>query len=102
MDRVVEDGRVAVAYSPGYGAGWYSWHGIEELIFDPMLIELIRNNRLDEVETYVAKKYGSGVYCGGAEQLKITWIPLGDRFRIEEYDGSESVVSESQYNWLNA
>ena len=25
MERVVKDGKVAVCYSPGYGAGWSSY-----------------------------------------------------------------------------
>jgi len=35
-DRVIRDGRVAVVYSPGFGAGWSTWahgeHG-NELVF---------------------------------------------------------------------
>lgn len=102
MNRVVENNKVAVLYSPGFGAGWFSWHGVEDLIFDPMVVELVRNNRKDEIEVYVANKYGADIYCGGSEQLQISWIPIGDRFRIEEYDGSESVVTESEYVWLIA
>jgi hypothetical protein len=26
MEKVIRDGKVAVLYSPGYGAGWYSWN----------------------------------------------------------------------------
>ena len=26
MNKVIRDGKVAVLYSPGYGAGWYSWN----------------------------------------------------------------------------
>ena len=25
MQKVIRDGKVAVLYSPGYGAGWYTW-----------------------------------------------------------------------------
>ena len=32
------------------------------------------------------------VYCGGASNLSIRWIPVGTQFRIEEYDGSEHVI----------
>jgi len=36
-------------------------------------------------------------------ELAITWIPIGQRFRIEEYDGSESVdfFDESSYRVFN-
>jgi hypothetical protein len=42
------------------------------------------------------------VYCGGLEDLVITWVPVGERFRIEEYDGSESLVLESNQRWMTA
>lgn len=32
------------------------------------------------------------VYCGGAIQLDIEWIPVGTQFIIKEYDGYESIV----------
>ena len=41
MEKVIRDGKVAVLYSPGYGAGWFSWHGIEELLYDPVVVGMI-------------------------------------------------------------
>ena len=32
------------------------------------------------------------VYCGGTNNLIIKWVPVGTRFRIDEYDGSESII----------
>ena len=32
MKKLTKDGKVAVLYSPDFGAGWYSWHAIEELL----------------------------------------------------------------------
>ena len=26
MKKVIENGQVAVIYSPGFGAGWYTWN----------------------------------------------------------------------------
>lgn len=26
MDKVIKDGKVAVLYSPGFGAGWFTWN----------------------------------------------------------------------------
>jgi len=41
MNKVIVDGKVAVLYSPGYGAGWFSWHNVEELIYDPEVVKLV-------------------------------------------------------------
>lgn len=103
MDKVVRDGKVAVLISPGFGAGWYTWHGIEELLFDPVVVDMVENGRVSEVETYVNKKYpDEHPYFGGVEELVVKWVPQGERFRIEEYDGSEKLRLESQEKWLSA
>lgn len=103
MNRVVENGKVAVLYSPGYGAGWYSWNDCESLLFDPVIVEMVRNDRNDEVESYVARAYPElNVYCGGTETLTIAWVPVGERFQIDEYDGAESVILESEEVWITA
>lgn len=47
MEKLVRDGKVAILYSKGYGAGWYSWHGIKELIFHPKLIEMVELGNRD-------------------------------------------------------
>ena len=48
-------------------------------------------------------KYGDDYfYDGGASDLEIRWVPVGSRFRINEYDGSESVVLFEEENWLIA
>jgi hypothetical protein len=51
MNKVVRDGKVAVIYSPHYGAGWYSWHGIPELLFDPAVVAMIETDRYEDIES---------------------------------------------------
>ena len=41
MKKEIREGKVAVLVSPGYGAGWYSWHDIDELLFDPKVVKLV-------------------------------------------------------------
>jgi hypothetical protein len=41
-------------------------------------------------------------YCGGLEDLEINWVSVGERFRIEEYDGAENLVLESDEHWMTA
>jgi hypothetical protein len=96
MEKVIRDNKVAVIYSPGFGAGWYTWHyskNKELLLFHPKLVEMIENNKRNEItEEWVAENIGlHDVYCGGAGTLRIEWIPVGARFEVDEYDGAESI-----------
>ena len=94
MDKVIRDGKVAVLTSPGDGAGWYTWNTYKELLFHPRLVELVELKRRDEITSELVQEITGieGVYTGGAEQLIITWLPEGTAFRVEEYDGSETLI----------
>jgi hypothetical protein len=102
MERVVRDGYVAVLYSPGYGAGWYSWHGIPELIFDPVVVEMVGNQASEEIIIKYCKERWPDSYFSGAEGLTISWIREGEQFVIEEYDGAESIKFKSDFEWTTA
>jgi hypothetical protein len=101
MDRVIRDGKVAVLYSPGFGAGWYSWHHIEELVFDPSIVTWLEAQDMDKIEAYLTLKYPDE-YFGGVDKLTIKWIPQGTQFRISEYDGAESVQLLLNERYLTA
>lgn len=97
MEKLERNGKVAVLYSSGYGAGWYSWNeGYPQILFDPELVELAeKEQELPYPEITLAKraqeKYPD-IYTGGADcGLDIKWIPKGTRFYIHEYDGNEHV-----------
>jgi hypothetical protein len=94
MEKVIRDGKVAVLYSSGYGAGWYTWNSShEQLIYSPKIVEMVEARRAREIdEDWVEENLGiKNVYCGGASALKIEWVPQGMMFYIDEYDGSEQV-----------
>jgi len=114
MPKLIRDGKVAVLYSPRHGAGWYTWHGVEELIYDPVLVEKVEAYRAIEnptpehvfdfnqdAERYCDERY-KNKYFGGAEDLQIMWLPVGTRFRITEYDGYEDVEIPEEVNWMVA
>lgn len=90
-EKLEKDGHVAILYSPGYGAGWYSWNSEHiGLIFDREIAEAVLDgNKKLAIET-AERKYPGG-YWGGGQDLKVEWLPKGTRFEINEYDGSESV-----------
>ena len=90
-EKLVKDGMVAVLYSPGFGAGWYSWNTEHEgLIFDKELVNLVVAGKTGAAVTLAKRKYPE-IYDGGGGNLKVHWVPQGSRFEINEYDGSESV-----------
>jgi hypothetical protein len=98
MDKIIRDGDVAVCYSPGYGAGWSTWANDdqkERMIFHPNIVEWIEGGKKRDIEDILARIFGSNSpYSGGAVNLMIKWVPMGQRFYIAEYDGYESVVSD--------
>ena len=101
MDKVIRNGQVAVIVSPGHGAGWYSWHGIEELLFDPTIVAWIESDESDKIKHYITLKYPNE-YFGDIGNLSIRWIAQGTAFKIDEYDGSESVSVRDQEEWIVA
>lgn len=92
MEKVIRDGKVAVIYSPRYGAGWTTWSVPTEGMFHPALVEAIENKAPEEyVEELCKNLFGDDIYYGGISDLTIRWLPVGTKFRITEYDGSESI-----------
>jgi len=102
MNKVVRDGRVAVIYSPRYGSGWYSWHLIPELLFDPVLVAMIEADRYEDIEEYCTMRWPDLLTVGDPEDLTIAWVEEGREFQIEEYDGSEKLRFKDQEQWIVA
>ena len=105
MNRLIRNGQVAVIYSPGFGAGWSTWNAEyddEELIFDPGLADLISNGKSQgQIEAYVALKWPEA-YTGGLDQVVVKWVPVGTKFKITEYDGSENLEFRDSDEWTTA
>ena len=100
MDKVIRDGKVAVLYSPGFGAGWYTWNtGHPQCLYDPEVVAWLEEDLPEEEFPNLEAKYGEYFYDGGWRDLVIAWLPVGTRFWITEYDGSENLVLESEHEW---
>lgn len=103
MNKVVRDGYVAVLYSPGYGGGWSTEDLPPETAFHPKLVELVEENRRDEITGELCEAlFGHNCRYGDSESLEICWVPQGMDFYIENYDGFEKVVSSGDDNWHTA
>ncbi len=95
FEKLIRDNKVAILYSPGFGAGWSTWSSehAEGMIFDKDLVEALERKDFLLIEKICETKYDSP-YTGGMDQLTIGWLPVGTRFRIHEYDGFESIETE--------
>jgi hypothetical protein len=102
MEKVIKDGRVAVLYSPDYGAGWYTWNTEhQDMLFDPTVVMFVESGDLDKVEAYATLKWPEA-YIGGLRDLRVEWIPEGTAFKINEYDGNESIEIRDGNQWIVA
>lgn len=97
-EKLIRDGKVAVIYSPGFGAGWSTWNDDKErMVFDPVLAQMILDGADVEALTKVATERHPKAYMGGLRNVKVEWLPVGTVFLIDEYDGSESIVTSQTF-----
>ena len=105
VTKVIRDGKVAVLYSPGFGAGWSTWNSHNaDLLFDSIIVDFVLSkpeNWQQGIEAYCYIAY-TGLYDAGIIDLEVAWIPVGSQFKIDEYDGSESVVLRDETDWITA
>ena len=96
---------VAVLYSPGFGAGWSTWAYDEkvkqECIFDPDCVFAILEGDKQKAQTIAEKKWGEGGYWN-TDKLEVTWVKRGQAFKIDEYDGYESIIFNYDVEWIIA
>lgn len=96
--KVIRDGKLAVLISQGYGGGWSSWNlDHPDCLFNPTIVQWV----LDGKNGDIPQVYGNDFYYGGTE-LVVVWVPLGTKFKIDEYDGNESIVYEKDIQWMLA
>lgn len=107
---------VAVLVSVGFGAGWSSWN-IIELAYDKRVVEYWLAHKDDEEWMAAIDKFSENdikkqaekdfaamgyhhVYFGGFNDIELTWVPIGTKFRIDEYDGAENIYTEDMDEWV--
>jgi hypothetical protein len=102
MNKTIKDGRVAVVYSPGYGAGWSTWNpGYPEMVFDPGLVDLVLAGNKEKILAYITLKW-TDAHMQGVDNLEVEWIAKGVDFIIDEYDGAETIGFKDQMKWIRA
>lgn len=124
--NVEGDKLTAVLYAPGFGGGWSTW-GSPSMATDPVLIQRLLDESglmielpeqdaesvlrvgglIDKrafgkfVETYYPDAH-LGFEYDTVSQLAIAFVPQGTLFRVEEYDGSESIEKFNSAGWIQA
>jgi hypothetical protein len=100
-EKMVKDGKVAVLYTPGYGAGWYSWNtDMEWMLFDREIVEaVLAGDTTNAAALAVQKGGGEDVCVLGADNLMVKWVSVGAQFEVNECNGYESihVIGERTY-----
>lgn len=108
-DKYIENGNVAVIYSGSYGAGWSTWNTEkkfhQKMIFDTEIVKILLDdsikNKVELILEHVELKYKNACLLA-SDELAIEWIPIGTLFRINEYDGAESVEIFDKKTYLKA
>ena len=102
MQKKIENGLVAILYSPDFGAGWYTWHSIAELLFDPKVVDMVMEKTSAEtIELYCKTVYGDHYYAGSCD-LEVAWVPTGTEFVIDDFDGNETITFKDTVKWVTA
>ena len=103
IPKLIRDGKVAILISRGYGAGWYTWHYDKRLLFEPKIVEMLDDGAdPHEIKSYCEKTYGDELYYGGVHGLEVHWLPIGTQFKIDEYDGAETLIISNEVRWITA
>ena len=93
-----------VLISRGYGAGWSTWND-PRMAFDERLIRAFECGiSLEDMQELCMEcgyddGYGDRPYMGGFKDLEVVDIPSGMIFRIDEYDGAESIEFFNDEDW---
>jgi hypothetical protein len=109
IEKLIRDGKVAVLYSPGHGAGWSTWaHENAQMrlsmLFDPQIADIVDHAEegwIDKAKSVAIMKYPDA-YLGGANNLQVRWLSVGTQFRVLEYDGFESLDINGEIEWITA
>ena len=103
MKMFKEDGKTAVLVSPGFGAGFSTWNK-PEMAVDFDLVEAFLSGDKTRFAYIVNEKYNEddNLYLGGMDNLVVQWVDEGKKFRIEEYDGRESLEVFDEEVWFTA
>lgn len=96
--KILKNGKVAIIFRK---QGWYSKHGIEALVFDPSVVDMVlRKSDLKEIVDYCTQTYVNFDYP--VDNLEIKWIDNESLFCIEQINNEEFVEIFGDKSWIKA
>jgi hypothetical protein len=108
MQKLIENGFVAVIHSCDWGTPWATWH--PQTMFDRGFIQLFLDWRglpkgsiealkaEDRAYQYLHDNHPDVIFRG-FEGLAVTWLVEGQEFLVREYDGIEAIVLKEEIQW---
>jgi hypothetical protein len=103
VQKLTHEGKIAVLISEGFGAGWSTWNDeYPDMLFDPEIAQMIEDDKSEDQIMQVAVKTYPKAYLGGLDGLVVKWVVEGTKFIVDEYDGSESLIIQSETDWMVA
>lgn len=98
---------VAVVYSPDYGGGWSTWRDVDPTDARVAVLTMTGAEatlgfmQYGEPETILFKdrKFYPYLPSETHDELDIVWLPAGTLYKVEEYDGAESVIRAQNMDW---
>jgi len=101
--KLTHEGKIAVLISEGFGAGWSTWNDeYPDMLFDPEIAQMIEDDKSDDQIMQLAVKKYPKAFLGGLDGLVVKWVVEGTKFIVDEYDGSESLIIQSETDWTVA
>lgn len=105
MDKYIVKGRgVGVVYASGYGGGWgsnaTSTEMMEFVTMDKEIVQAVINGENEKAHMIACKKFPS--FYGDPDSLDVWFVSQGEDFRIEQYDGMETIILLSETDFLTA
>ena len=80
------------------GEGWYTRHGIKDLIFEPLIVDILETSTEETkyedaltIEEYCCSMYGEDYY-GDTTILKLVYLQEGTSFNIGYINGVETLT----------
>jgi hypothetical protein len=95
MEKVIKNGEVAIVLTYSFGVGWSTWNPdhAETLLFHPSIIKAVEDGEII-TESWLKDNLGLKDICVlGADKLCVVWLPVGTKFTVIEYDGSEYIIT---------
>lgn len=86
----------------GFGLSKEAKKRYAELKGDPDYFKRFSPHDLDRADPILVQVVEEGKASGCLASLSIDDVPSGSKWRIDEYDGNESVMLISDYEWQTA